>query len=114
MAQLRQDYLKFTERNTEIIAVGPEDNQTFADWWHENKMPFIGIADPSHVIAKAYGQQVKVLHMGRMPASFIIDREGYIRYQHFGESMSDIPEDLAVLSVLDDLNQEQLQADPLK
>jgi len=25
MAQLRQDYQKFVERNTEIVTIGPED-----------------------------------------------------------------------------------------
>lgn len=104
MAQLRHNYQQYVERDAEIIAIGPEDNQSFANWWHSHNMPFPGIADPEHVIAKAYGQQVKVLKMGRMPAMFVVDKRGRIRYKHFGESMSDIPEDREVLSVLDELN----------
>jgi len=91
MAQLRRDYQKFLDRNAEVIAIGPEDAKSFAFWWHEHKMPFIGIADPEHIIARSYGQQVKLFKFGRMPASFVVDKEGKIRYQHFGESMSDIP-----------------------
>jgi peroxiredoxin len=106
MAQLRHDYQKFIEQNTEVIAVGPEDNNAFAEWWHSHKMPFVGIADKDHVIAKMYGQQVKILHMGRMPASFIIDRNGYIRYRHFGQSMSDIPKNQDILSLLAQLDKE--------
>jgi peroxiredoxin Q/BCP len=109
MAQLRQDYLKFVERNTEIIAIGPENPKAFADWWHKNKMPFIGIADPKHVVANSYGQQVKLLKLGRMPASVLIDKNGYIRYQHFGESMSDIPESQQMLSFIEELNGEDLK-----
>jgi hypothetical protein len=30
MAQLRQDYQKFVELNTEVIVIGPEDSKTFA------------------------------------------------------------------------------------
>jgi len=104
MAQLRRDYQKFVERNTEVIAVGPEDEKSFTYWWHEHKMPFIGIPDPKHKIARLYGQQIKIFKWGRMPASFLIDKEGEIRYQHFGESMSDIPENQQVLTIVDKIN----------
>ena len=107
MAQLRRDYRKFQDRNVAIIAVGPEDPKSFAAWWHEHDMPFTGIGDPKHNIAQAYGQQVKIFKFGRMPASFLIDKEGRIRYQHFGESMSDIPENQLVLSVIDELTGEE-------
>ena len=106
MAQLRQDYQQFVSRNTEIIAIGPESAKEFKQWWHEHQMPFTGIADPEHVVAKMYGQQVKVLKLGRMPASFLIDKNGNIRHKHFGESMSDIPENQQILSLLDELNKE--------
>jgi len=108
MAQLRQDYQKFVSRQAEVIAIGPEEPQPFADFWHSHDMPFIGIPDPEHNIANLYGQQVKLLKLGRMPALLVIDRQGRIRYQHYGESMSDIPLDDAVLSLLDDLNSEPI------
>ena len=107
MAQLRQDYQKFVDRNTEVIAIGPEDTKSFADWWHSEHMPFTGIADPEHVIAKMYGQQVKLLKFGRMPALVVVDMDGKIRYRHYGESMSDIPSDEEILSLLDELNKER-------
>jgi peroxiredoxin len=110
MAQLRRDYQKFVDRNTKVIAIGPEDAKSFTYWWHEHKMPFTGIADPEHVIARSYGQQVKLFKFGRMPASFLVDKEGRIRYQHLGESMSDIPENQHVLSLLAELNTEDTQS----
>jgi peroxiredoxin len=103
MAQLRQDYPKFVERNTEIVAVGPEDVQSFASWWHEHEMPFIGIPDPKHEISQLYSQQFKLLKGGRMPALAVIDMEGRIRLMHYGDSMSDIPSDEAILSLLNTL-----------
>ena len=69
-------------------------------------MPFVGIADPEHMIANTYGQKVNPLKFGRMPALLIIDARGRIRYRHYGDSMSDIPPDEEVLSLLDDLNRE--------
>ena len=104
MAQLRQDYQDFIDRNAEVIAVGPENIGDFSKFWRAEKMPFTGIPDPKHTIAKLYGQEVNPLKLGRMPALFVIDREGKIRYRHFGKAMSDIPENTDVLSLLDDLN----------
>lgn len=106
MAQLRRDYQKFVERHAEIIAVGPENVNAFADFWISKKMPFIGIPDPKHVIANLFGQEMNPFKLGRMPALIVIDTAGRIRYQHFGNSMSDIPPDKDILSLLDDLNKE--------
>ncbi len=107
MARLRQDYAQFKARNTEIIAVGPEDQKTFSAWWHQHKMPFIGIADPEHMIANNYGQQVKIVKLGRLPASMLIDKQGFIRYKYYGSSMSDIAENQLVLSLIDEINKEE-------
>jgi peroxiredoxin len=105
MAQLREEYSAFIQHKAEIIVIGPEDENTFKEYWQREKMPFPGIADPQHIIAKKYGQEVKLLKMGRMPALFVIDREGKIRFEHHGQSMSDIPENKDVLAILDKLNQ---------
>ena len=104
MAQLRQDYQQFIDRDTEIIAIGPENNKAFKEWWDEHQMPFSGIADPKHVIADTYGQQVRLTKLGRMPASILVDKHGQIRYTHFGDSMADIPKTEEMLSLIDDLN----------
>jgi peroxiredoxin Q/BCP len=106
MAQLRQDYQKFVDRQAEVIAVGPEDAKAFADFWHTERMPFVGLADYEHIVANLYGQEVNPLKLGRMPALVVVDKEGKIRYQHYGNSMSDIPSNEAILSLLDDLNKE--------
>lgn len=107
MAQLRQDYAKYAERNTEVIAIGPEDAESFAEWWQENSMPFIGIPDPKHFVSKMYGQKINLLKLGRMPASLLIDKEGYIRFFHYGSSMKDIPEGEGMLKLIDELNSGQ-------
>lgn len=106
MAQLRRNYQKFIDRQAEVIAVGPENAEAFAHFWRGNKMPFPGIPDPRHDIAKLYGQQIKLTKWGRMPALVVIDKAGKIRYAHYGDSMSDIPSDDEILSMLDDLNKE--------
>lgn len=107
MAQLRRDYSEFVKRGAEVIAIGPEKAEVFAKWWREHQMPFIGLPDPDHTVSKLYGQQVKLLKLGRLPAQMVIDKRGLIRYLHYGGSMSDIVENGELLAKLDLLNQEQ-------
>ena len=104
MAQLRQDYDQFIARDAEIIAIGPEDAASFRKYWEEHEMPFIGLPDPQHSVLKLYGQQVKIFKFGRMPAQMIVDKDGILRYIHYGHAMSDIPENEQILRLLDELN----------
>jgi peroxiredoxin len=107
MAQLRQDYQKYLELDTEIVVVGPEDNKSFTSWWHDHQMPFIGIPDPKHDIARLYSQQFKLFKGGRLPALSVIDKEGKIRLMHYSDLPSDIPSSEEILSLLDKLNKEE-------
>jgi peroxiredoxin len=104
MARLRQDYKKFVERQAEVVAIGPEDREALAEYWHKERLPFIGIPDPKHNIANSYSQEVRLLKLGRMPALMVIDKEGIIRYSHYADSMSDIPSNDKIISLLDDIN----------
>jgi peroxiredoxin len=106
MAQLRQDYQKFGDLNTEVVVIGPEDAKSFSAWWHDHQMPFIGIPDPQHDIARLYGQQFKLFKAGRMPALTVIDKDGKIRLAHYADSMGDIPPNEEILTRLDQINQE--------
>ncbi len=105
MTQLRQDYSKFEELDTEVIAVGPEDAKTFIAWWQEHQMPFVGIPDPDHNIAKLYNQQFKLLKGGRLPALAVIDKKGKIHLMHYADLPSDIPSDEKILALLTEINQ---------
>jgi len=106
MAQLRQDYFLFQERDTEVVAVGPEKKEPFAQYWEEHQMPFIGIPDPEHRVADLYGQKVIVVKLGRMPAQMIIDKQGVLRYVHYGNSMKDIPGNEEILRLIDQMQAE--------
>jgi peroxiredoxin len=107
MAQLRQDHPEFAKRDAVVIAIGPEDENSFTHWWLKHKMPFIGIPDPEHKVADLYGQQVKVLRLGRMPELVVVDNQGNMRFKHQGQAMSDIPSNEEVLALLDEINKEK-------
>lgn len=103
MAQLRQDYQEFVKRDTEVIAIGPDKAESFKDYWAKENLPFIGLANPGHTVLDQYGQQVKLLRLGRMPAQVLIDTLGIIRYVHYGSSMSDITPNSEILQLIDSL-----------
>ena len=103
MAQLRQDFAEFSERDTAVITLGPEDADAFANYFSENNLPFIGLPDPKHSVLKLYGQEIKLFKFGRMPAQVLVDKQGIARFIHYGHSMKDIPETLDMLDLIDAL-----------
>ncbi len=104
MAQLRQDYQEFIQRQAQVIVLGPEDAKAFEAYWRQHDLPFIGLPDPTASVLKLYGQQVNLFKLGRMPAQVIVDKAGVARFVHYGHSMSDIPENAEVVTMLDQLN----------
>jgi len=104
LAQLRQDYASFVERNAEVLIIGPDGPRAFQRMWEKEAFPFPGLADPQHTVADQYRQEVNLLKLGRMPAVLVVDKAGQIRYQHYGESMSDIPLSQEILALIDQLN----------
>ena len=107
MAQLRQDYSKFAAQDAEILVIGPDSREAFRDKWDAERILFVGLADPYHRVAKLYGQQVRLLKLGRMPALVVIDKRGRVYYQHYGNSMSDIPANELLLELLVELNRKE-------
>jgi len=106
MAQLRQDYQQFVERGAEIVVVGPENAEAFADYWEKENLPFVGLPNAKNSVLKLYGQQIKLFKLGRMPAQVVVDKQGMARFVHYGHSMSDIPPNSELLALLDELNQQ--------
>lgn len=89
------------------MSVGPEKQDVFAHFWEKNEMPFMGLPDPEQKVLKLYGQEVSKLKLGRLPAQMIIDKEGVLRYVHYGQSMSDVGDLEEILELTQSLNKEQ-------
>ena len=109
MAQLRQDYQQFVDRDAEILVVGPEDKKEFAKYWEKEKLLFVGLPDPTLKVSNLYGQEVKLLKFGRMPAMIVVDKQGQIRYRNYANSMRDIPDNSEILNLLDNLKLEEAE-----
>jgi len=104
MAQLRQDYDQFVSRDVAVVIVGPEDAKGFAAYWQKESLPFTGLPDPKASVLKLYGQEVNLFKLGRMPAQVLIDKQGVARFVHYGHSMSDIPSNQEILTLVDEIN----------
>ncbi len=104
MARLREGYEEFRIRGAEILAVGPDRMGAFQQYWKDEKIPFIGLPDLDHSVARIYKQEVNLFKLGRMPLNCVVDAQGCVRYAHYGNSMSDIPSNLDLLHVIDELN----------
>lgn len=87
-----------------ILAVGPNTEAAFQQYWAKENIPFIGLPDPEHRVAVLYRQEVNLFKLGRMPLMCVVDKNSRIRYVHYGTSMADIPENEILLGVLDELN----------
>jgi peroxiredoxin len=103
---LRQDHVEFENRGAVILVVGPDGPNAFRRYWQENDMPMAGLTDLRSRVAERYYQEVNLFKLGRMPALFVIDTSGRIRFAHYGDQMSDIPPNATVLGVLDEIKQE--------
>lgn len=106
MAQLRQDYAEFVKRGAEILALGPDGPAAYQRFWQQENIPYIGLSDIGSKTADLYYQEVNLLKLGRMPAMFIVDLQGRIRYSHYGRSMADIPDNQEVLQELERIRAE--------
>ena len=104
MAQLRRDFSEFEKHNAVILVVGPEDAPAFARYWREHDLPFTGLPDPGHTVLNLYGQEIKLLKFGRMPAQILVDKAGKVRSIHYGQDMADIPTSSEMLALLDEIN----------
>ena len=88
----------------ELIAVGPDALEQFQRYWERENMPFIGLPDPDHSVAKLYRQEVNLFKFGRMPMNCVVDAEGCIRYIHYSANRMDYPDTEMFFSVIDELN----------
>lgn len=87
-----------------ILAIGPDSIQPFQRYWSREKIPFIGLPDPNHTVAKQYKQEVNLFKLGRMPLNCVVDVDGQIRFVHYSAAASDIPDVQIFLNVIRELN----------
>jgi peroxiredoxin Q/BCP len=104
LARFRDAYAGFVSRGAELLAVGPDAPEPFQRYWAREHIPFIGMPDPDHRVAKIYKQEINLFKFGRMPMNCIIDTKGNIRYIHYSTTRLDYPDTEIFFNVIDELN----------
>ncbi len=101
---MKEDYQKFTAKGASLVVVAPHTPDKVLEYWEKEKLPMLGVPDEGGKLAALYGQEWKLLKLGRMPAIFVVDQRGELVFVHFGKNMADIPNNDSMLEVLDGLN----------
>jgi len=100
---MKQDIKQFTDRKAQIIVIAPHEAEKVKAYWNKENLPFTGIPDPDGRLGKLYGQEWKLIKLGRMPALFIIDQKGTIAFAQYANNMADIPGNGTLLQILEEL-----------
>ena len=99
MAQLRHDYQKFKDLNTEILVMVP-NGPKMIDWYvTANHPPYPILVDKGSRAASLYTQKKILFSMGT-PTVFLVDKSGTIMYAHYAFSPIEEPDNREPLAVL--------------
>jgi peroxiredoxin len=101
LAQLRENYSQFVTRDVAVAVVGKEDADAFNEYWTRELLPYMALPNPRLDVLDMYGQEINVVETGRMPALILVDRDGIVRYAHYGSSQTDIPSIEEILNAVD-------------
>lgn len=76
-------------RSADCWAKKPE---SYRNYWVKEKLPLIGLPDPTHSVMNLYRQEMKIHKLGRMPAQTLIDKNEILKFVYYGNTMADIPD----------------------
>ncbi len=99
MMQLHQDIEKFEAKKIKVIAICPEKIEQVIKFQEKNNLSFDLVSDSDHSLANKYGQETKILKLGRMPAQIVLDKNSSVLFKRYAKNMKDITENEAVLSM---------------
>ncbi len=100
MVQLHQDIEAFEAAKIKVVAICPEKMDGVEKFIAKQPLDFALVADPQHIIADRYQQQVKILKLGRMPAQILLDKAGKRAFEHYSNGMKDIIENNVIIGAV--------------
>ena len=100
---------KFGDLDAQILVIDPHERYRVRHMLKgiEKEEPGVAVlADPVHAVSAAYGVAFQMrIHTewANRPATFVVDREGVIRFAHRGRKYNDRPSTEKVIEVLKSL-----------
>jgi peroxiredoxin len=104
MAQLRHDYEKFQNLNTEILVMVPNGPFMINRYLDQNPTPYKILTDKGSKVAGQYFQVKQFFAIGT-PTIFVVDKNQEIKYVYYAKSALEEPnneEPLAIIRQLSD------------
>ncbi len=103
---------EFEKREAQILAVDPHESHRVRNMLRSvghraDELTYPILADPAHTVSATYGVAFQMnvhTEWSNRPATFVIDKQGVIRYERRGKTYSDRPSPEELLRELDHLN----------
>jgi peroxiredoxin len=103
MAQLRHDYQKFKNFNTEVLVIVPNGPKMIERHYNSNNPPYMILSDKGSKVAAQYFQVKHFLSLGT-PTVFLVAKAGEILFTHYATSYLEEPDNNEPLAVLAQMN----------
>ncbi len=97
---MRDEHPRFEAAGARVAVVVRERPDRLRGHWAGLRLPFVCVPDPDGHVSAAWGQQWKLLKLGRLPAQFVVDGAGRVALAHYARDMSDIVGNDRVLDVV--------------
>ena len=98
--ELREDYEKFESLGAQILMVTTDDLSQAELAAERMGLPFPVLQDPGGRVSEEYGV-FDLLNDGvNTPSTFLLDKDGAIRWQYIGKSRSDRPNNSQIIGQL--------------
>ena len=114
LGQLRASLEQLNETGAKVFAIDPHESWSAKYLLKDagastDELFFPLLMDPSQTISATYGVAFQMrIHVERSnrPATFIIDKEGVVRYARRAKTFNDRPNPKEILGILNDLEKE--------
>ena len=105
MAQLRHDYQKFSDLNTQVLVMVPNGPKMIERYVTTHDTPYPILSDKNGLVADTYFINIRHTFLPGIrqvfkPSVFLVDRKGIIRYSNYLKSYIKEPDNNEVLVVL--------------
>ena len=97
---MRDEHARFETAGAPVAVVVRERSERLRGHWASLRLPFVCVPDPDGRIAAAWGQQWRLVRLGRLPAQFVVARDGRVAFAHYSRDMTDIVSEAVILDVV--------------
>ena len=87
LVQLQEVYDRFVDGDAEFLVIDAQETFRVRDWRDKLESPFTFLSDPTAWVSARYGVAKQIVvhdEWVSLPSAFIVDKEGVLRYAHYG------------------------------